>query len=242
MVQLLDPDRRGPTASNKFYCGGTMLDGDSVLTAAHCFRGFTNAHVQRINVRVGSTRLGQGVERDVLRVWIHGGFNLNALSKDNRYDVAVITLNKPAIPCDQNGCGGKTTALANPAQDFFERRGTPATVVGWGWTTPKGPVSAVLREEHVKIWSDRAAKDRLNLARKPFYPGLMIAAAGRGGNGPACYGDSGGPLLATDPTGRYWQIGIASLAPCREGLLVPDVYTEVNNPSIIDFIRWASIR
>jgi trypsin len=256
MAHLRIPDANGTTYHG---CGGTMLDGNSVLTAAHCFLGVPDGLVSRTEVRVGSTRLYQGVERRALRVWIPEGFDLNQdpeIGTDMRYDVAVVTLSEPAIPCDQNGCGGMTTALANPNQDFFEEPGTIATAVGWGCTKRAEPknckASPVLREVEIEIHSDQDAESVWG----QHYTAPLMVAAGNQGRG-ANVGDSGGPLLVRagpDANGRfrYFQIGIASFidnnlvrrATCdyTNWLRCYDVFTEVNNPSIINFIRWASIR
>jgi secreted trypsin-like serine protease len=250
MVQLLDP-ARGDTASKRFFCGGTLTSPRSVLTAAHCFLGLTDERVQRIYVRVGSTRLGRGVKRGVLRVWIHGGFNMSQNPdnpKDLRYDVATITLKRPVREaCTQPGgpqCGPRDfTNLANPSQDFLERPETLATVVGWGWTQRgKGPPSPVLREVHITLRSDAYGES----AWGQDYARALMIAAGRQWRG-AEHGDSGGPLLVpTSPGGPYKQIGIASFVNTNQSrqfvcdrtnlLTCPDVYTEVNNRSIHNFI------
>jgi secreted trypsin-like serine protease len=63
----------------------------------------------------------------------------------------------------------------------------------------------------------------------------MVAAGGPHGKG-MCDGDSGGPLWVAEK-GRYPVIGIASEGNCGDNLgHFPDVYTEVNNPSIRTFI------
>jgi secreted trypsin-like serine protease len=219
-----------------------MIDPNSVLTAAHCFRGLTNRRVQQIYVRVGATRLGRGVQRDVLRVWIHGGFNLHPNSNDMKYDVAVITLKKRVS-------NARFVALANPSQNYFENPGRMATVVGWGWTQRgSGPVSSVLREVHaIQLRSDQ---DGEAVWDQHFARALMIAAGTqkRGANN----GDSGGPLLVADPSGKYWQIGISSFVnnnrirqyACdyTNWVRCYDVFTEVNNRSITNFILSSSTR
>jgi secreted trypsin-like serine protease len=76
-----------------------------------------------------------------------------------------------------------------------------------------------------------------------FIPELMIAA-GEKGKG-TCQGDSGGPLFVkplrlgkpppgSPPPPRY-QYGITSFGP-KECGVPPRIYTEVNAPSIREFI------
>jgi trypsin len=245
MVQLLDPSR-GNTASKRFFCGGTMIDPDSVLTAAHCFRGMTNKQVRHLYVRIGSTKLGRGAKRGVLRVWIHGGFNLNPNSNDNKYDVAVITLRKLWYDCGQQCKPGDFVAIPNPDQNQLEKPETLATEAGWGWTQRgTGPVSPVLREAHVTLRSDEYGESAYG---QRFARALMIAAGSQKRG--AEHGDSGGPLLVHTGPGTYYEIGIASFTDSNPNrrfvcdytnlLKCPDVYTEVNRPSIYNFILSAS--
>lgn len=52
----------------------------------------------------------------------------------------------------------------------------------------------------------------------------------------ACNGDSGGPLIYRNGSGRPIQVGIVSfgIKPCA---LFPAVFTKVSHPAIREFIR-----
>jgi trypsin len=243
MVAVLYNWKPGQPPLDYLRCGGTLIDADSVLTAAHCFRklNLNGADFRRIDVIVGATRLGvgQGVVRDPARIAIPSGFDMNENSKDNRYDVAVTNLNQPVT-------NPKKINLATASQDYLETPAREATVAGWGDTSPGGSASLEqrLREVNIQIRGDSGAKNIYDLSdllgRFKFYPDLMVAAGawgtrdeGKGG----CSGDSGGPLFDKDKQGRYTQIGILSFSPCGKRVYVlPDAYTEVNNPSIRSFI------
>ena len=228
------------TSGGVGYCGGTLIDSDSVLTAAHCFLGVSSQDVKQgaINVIVGATTLGagQGVVRDAETVWIHGGFDLTQdpdNPTDMRYDAAVLTLYQPVT-----GPNIRPADLATAADNRYEQKGQAAYVAGWGLTKPcpKGQTCQVekqLRWVGVTIKDDQAIEH--TLLSPTFYPDLMVAAGGQNGKG-TCDGDSGGPLWVEDK-GYYPVIGILSAGKCgQHSYLVPDVYTEVNNPSVRTFI------
>jgi trypsin len=258
-----DPTNPNPVKNNPNYtreranprCTGTLIDADSVLTAAHCVADIPSADVKngKVEVIAGATKLfaGKGVVRDVTQIQVHDlyhsgpGFPYN----DEKYDVAVLTLNQPAP-------NPKELDLATKADDPLEQKGKEAVVAGWGFTKWCGnfPYTDNSEKElcrpetklhwvRVSIWSDQDAQLLFaSVARMGFHPDLMVAAGDKQGQG-ACDGDSGGPLFAENKTyTRGTVIGIVSFGPCGErnldsfGRKQPDVYTEVNNPSIRKFI------
>jgi trypsin len=234
MAALLYGNDPSKNPRRNLFCGGTLIDKDSVLTAAHCIRKHIDDPdlVRHLAVIVRTTQLGvgQGVVRDVTHIRVHNRFNLDpkAQGQDMKYDAAVLTLNQP-VP------NPKTIHLATSSQNSLEKPGRKVTVAGWGFTKTRGMVSSRLRKVQVPIRGGD-----LGDYQSLYKPKLMIAAGG-GGKG-ACVGDSGGPLFGKDNRGRYTQIGIASWG-ARSGCgdpVKPDVYAEVNNPSIRRFITWAT--
>ena len=98
-VASLGDVRYGATAYRRHFCGASLIDHNSVLTAAHCVKGTPK---EPLRVTVGRTVLsgGGGQTRRVSRIVIHPRFNGVSNVK---YDAAVLTLNKPRAgdPGDQ---------------------------------------------------------------------------------------------------------------------------------------------
>src|SRR5699024_4595479 len=110
------------------FCGGVLVDHDSVLTAAHCVAGLPR---DRIDVVAGRTdkRSTAGTRTAVRDVWVHPEFETPSTGDD----VAVLTLSQ-AVPYEPAG-------LVSAAGTDAYRPGTMATVVGWGRTVEGGPAS-----------------------------------------------------------------------------------------------------
>jgi secreted trypsin-like serine protease len=229
-VASLGDVRAGPTAYKRHFCGGSLVDRNSVLTAAHCVRG---TRKQPLRVVVGRTVLsgGGGQTRRVARIVIHPRFSGFRIVK---YDAAVLTLNKPIR-------GVPPIRLASAPQNALERPGRLATVAGWGNTIrqpPRGNNGSNYpdrkRVARVPIVSDAKARDAYG---RPYVGALMIAAGKKGKD--TCSGDSGGPMFARQDGKRY-QIGITSFGRGCGARGYPGVYTEVNAPPVRAFIVRAA--
>jgi secreted trypsin-like serine protease len=217
MAALLDKRRPGD-AFDELFCGGTLIDKDSVLTAAHCL---VNAKPDKLQVVVWRTALNQnrGLLRSVSRRFIDPRYN------GNGYDAAVLKLSRPVK-------GIRPIKLATAKQNNLEKPGHILRAAGWGVVKQRpGPFDIRPKRMHevsVPVVSDSRAKRAFQSQGLKYLPSLQVAA-GKKGNG-ACFGDSGGPLF---DSGSRTQVGITShgAGGCGQARY-PAVYTEVNNAQI----------
>ena len=206
------------------FCAGSLIDQDSVLTAAHCLMNTTGAVVV-----VGRTdlRKNRGQEIGASRPFIHPRYN------GSGYDAGVLKLRRPVK-------GIKPIKLATAKQNKLEKPGHILTTAGWGVMKQRPDILPKrMHEVSVPVVSDSRAKRAYQSQGPKYLPSLNVAA-GKKGKSP-CFGDSGGPLF--DPGSRT-QVGITShgaLHKCGTARY-PVVYTEVNNSNIRNFILSAAKR
>ena len=194
---------RGERAS---ACSGTVVAPNLVLTAGHCAvateTGVTNeAAGYRVVTGVVDWANPERLVSDVSRVLVYPHMRIYGYHDEGWGDAALLVLSTPttapAIP------------LASPADANLLRGGTHALVAGWGKTKyHQNQPNEQLMWGKTVVQSQRWCKQRAY----PFNPEQQICTI----DSPiftsgTCFGDSGGPLLATRPgVQSLIEIGITS--------------------------------
>jgi secreted trypsin-like serine protease len=206
------------------FCGGSLIDQDSVLTAAHCLINTTGAVV--VVGRTDLRKKNRGQEIGASRAFSHPRYH------GNGYDAGVLKLSRPVK-------GIKPIKLATAKQNNLETPGHILTAAGWGVRKQRPDILPKrMRDVSIPVVSDSRAKRAYQSQGLKYLPSLMVAASKKGKS--PCYGDSGGPLF---DSGSRTQVGITSEGPRSCGSIrYPAVYTEVNNPEIRNSILSAAKR
>ncbi|TRY78901.1 hypothetical protein TCAL_01704 [Tigriopus californicus] len=197
-----------------YFCGGSILSDNRILTAAHCVDGRTYIEVVAGAHNVQQDEPDQEVVA-TLDYTVHENWNFNITSG---FDVAVVKLNKPLVLNDKVGTISR--AQADPTI------GEKTTAIGWGKPRDSAPgISATLNYvDGLPVISD----EECSLIYGPLSPATLCVSS-EGGHG-TCSGDSGGPLINVNSE----LVGITSFTSgegCELGF--PDGFT-----SVADFNIW----
>jgi len=206
--------------SGSHFCGGSLLNANTVVTAGHCAVGQS---ASSLSVRAGSlNRNSGGTLVKVSSIKVYSGFNQNTLDGD----VAIFKL-ATSIPTSS------TIGYATLAASGSDPSGT-VTVAGWGTTSEGGstlPVSLLKVSVPVVARATCASQYK---ALDPSYvisTNMFCAGLAAGGKD-SCQGDSGGPIV--DPSKTL--IGVVSWGEGCAEPNAPGVYTRLGSAALRSFL------
>jgi len=215
------PWQVGIFMDDSYFCGGSIISDEYILTAAHCADGFSKFDVVIGAHEVRNPSEEGHLETTTREAFVNSGWDTSDLSNDMAIlKVDKITFNQYASPV----CLPKRSEVG---ETFV---GETMTVSGWGRESDaSGSIARFLNFVSVPVMSNKECNDVYGIVGDG-----VICVDTEGGRG-TCNGDSGGPLVKENGDNVYRQYGVVSFGAsigCEAGL--PAGFTRVTE--YLDFI------
>jgi secreted trypsin-like serine protease len=232
----------GPRARNvptrkRYFCAGSLIAPDLVITAAHCVADMTRSELRQLEVIGGRTWLntsfgaGSYVQRRLIPRYRNGRSKYSAGYSNASWDVALLKLRRK-IP-------GRPIKIAGAREQAITEPGTLIKTTGWGVTDSYDYFGSNILKVATQVILPDAVCRRDN--GPAYQPKSMICLGGPAGQSTTCFGDSGGPMVARLNTG--WRLlGVTSYGDAFCNATLPSVDTRVAGRAIRGWVRRTALR
>lgn len=203
------------------FCGGSVINDNTILTAAHCADGQNPA---KLSVLVGLNHLDRLAScYKVAKILVHPQWKQDF---GNTPDVALLKLEKP-IDFKNQTKKVRRICLPRPEDEVV---GDQCIIMGWG-VTQNGAVRH-LQELTVKV----SKTGDFNWDHNPDLHYKMVF---KESGGQACFGDSGGPMVCPikGDKGSLAQFGICSFGHDGDQGKCTGMAVYANTARYIDWVK-----